>query len=319
MSTLVLTESDVEQLLDMSTAIGVVEEAFRRLAMGEADNVPRARCKAPGMVLHSMSAAAGYLGFVGWKQYTTTKVGAKFVVGLHKQDNGQLVALIEANRLGQLRTGAVTGVAAKHLAPGNADRLGLFGTGWQAESQLRAVAAVRPIRRAFVYSRRSESRFAFAQRMSAELKIDVAPADDPQQAVVDMPIVITATTSKTPVFDGEWLEANALVCAMGSNWLNKAEIDVTTIRRAETIVCDSIECCQREAGDFVPAIEQGVFDWSRAIELAQVVSGKATVSSNNGIRIFKSVGMAIEDVAVGAELIELARDRNIGKSIELFS
>lgn len=317
MSVLLLSEADVERLLDMPTTIGVVEEAFRHLASGEAENTPRVRNKAAGVVLHSMSAAAEYLGYLGWKHYTTTKSGAKFLVGLHEQSSGDLVALIQADRLGQMRTGAVTGVATKYLAGKDADQVGIFGAGWQAESQLQAIATVRPIRRAVVYSRNADTRSHFADRMSAQLGIEVVAVDQRQQAVIDMPIVVTATTSKTPVFDGEWLASDTLVCAVGSNWLNKAEIDVTAVRRARLIVCDSIECCQREAGDFVPAIEKGLFDWSRAIELPQIVSGGSTVPTN-GITIFKSVGMAIEDVAVAAKLIQFAREQNVGSTTDLF-
>jgi ornithine cyclodeaminase/alanine dehydrogenase-like protein (mu-crystallin family) len=154
--------------------------------------------------------------------------------------------------------------------------------------------------------------------MSAELNIDVVPANDPQQVVDAMPIVVTATTSKTPVFDGNWLQPDVLVCAMGSNWLNKAEIDVTTIRRATTTVCDSIECCRREAGDFEAAIEQGAFDWDRAVELASFLVDNATAPRPRGITLFKSVGMAIEDVAVGAKLLDLARGHSVGSSVDLF-
>ncbi len=147
MSVLLLRETDVEQLLDMSMTIDVMAEAFRQLAEGHAENVPRRRAQASGIVLHSMSAAAGYLGMLGWKQYTTTRSGARFHVGLYDQESGELIALIEADRLGQMRTGAVTGLAASLLASSDAQEVGLFGSGWQAESQLAAVATARPYAR----------------------------------------------------------------------------------------------------------------------------------------------------------------------------
>lgn len=312
MSCLFLTESDVEQLLDLPTVVEVVEEAFGQLAEGKAHNVPRARAKAAGLVLHSMSAAAEYLGLAGWKQYTTTKQGALFHVGLYDNSSGKLLALIAADRMGQMRTGAVSSVAAKWLASENADQVGLIGSGWQAESQLAAMLAVRPIERALVYSRSPERRHSFAERMSATLQIEVLAVDQPQKAVEAMPIVITATASSRPVLESQWIEEGALVCAVGSNWLNKAELDAATIGRANMIVCDSIECCRNEAGDFVPAIEQGIFDYRDAVELADVVSGKAVRSSSSDIVIFKSVGMALEDVAVGGKLLELARAQGLG-------
>lgn len=315
MTAIYLTEADVDSLLTMPLALEVCEEAFRRLASGEAENIPRARVQAPGIMLHSMSAAAGYLGLVGWKNYTTTRQAARFHVGLY-DTSGAMVALIEADKLGQLRTGATTGVAVGYMADREAAELGLFGAGWQAESQLRAVCAVRAIRVAYVYSRNQQKRESFAERMSGELQIEVRPVDRPQEAAEELPIVVTATTSREPVFDGNWLAEGALVCAVGSNWLNKAEIDATVVRRADNIVCDSIKACQIEAGDFVDAIEKGIFDWSRAVDLADVVAGKATGrNTRESIALFKSVGLAIEDIALGAKLVELARERGPGREL----
>jgi ornithine cyclodeaminase/alanine dehydrogenase-like protein (mu-crystallin family) len=265
-----------------------------------------------------MSAAAEYLGLVGWKQYTTTRSGAKFHIGLHDQASGGLIALLEADRLGQMRTGAVTGVAAKHLASADAVTVGVLGSGWQAQSQLEAVAAARRIERAFVYSRDAQRRSAFASKMSKMLDIEVTAVDEPRQAVEGLPVVITATTSRVPVFDGELLDEQSMVCAIGSNWLNKAEIDVTTIGRAKLVVCDSVECCRREAGDFVPALEQGLFRWEDAVSLGEVVSRQpATRDQQEGVTIFKSVGMAIEDVAVSAKVFELAQAAGKGEVLQL--
>ncbi len=315
MPALYLTEADVERLLDINVAIEACEEMFRHLAVGEAEHIPRARVKAPGIVLHTMSAAVGYLKMVGWKNYTTTPSGARFLVGLHS-DEGELLALIEADRLGQFRTGAATGVAVELLANPEATEMGLFGAGWQAQTQLLAVARTRPIKVAYVYSRNEQKRVSFAEKMSALLGIEVRPVDRPQDAAEELPIVVTATTSREPVFDGTSLAEGALVCAIGSNWLNRAEIDTTVVRRADNIVCDSIKACQQEAGDFVDALEKGVFDWARAVELADVVAGRATGRNNrDSIVLFKSVGIALEDVAVGAKLLDLARVHGVGQEL----
>ena len=302
------TENDVSRLLDMPLAIEVMEEAFAQLAAGRADNVPRTRARAPGIVLHSMSAAADYLGVVGWKQYTTTSAGAKFHVGLYDQATGDPVAFIEANRLGQLRTGAVSGLASKYLALPNARCMGLFGSGWQAQTQLAAVATACPIEKAVVFSRDPQRRQQFAAKMSDVLGIEIIPVDEPRHAVEQMPIVVTATTSRQPVFDGDWLAPGTLVCAIGSNWLDKAEIDSTTVRRAGSVVCDSLDCCRAEAGDFVAAFEQESFRWDQVIELADVVAGRVSGRADPAaIVLFKSVGMAIEDVALGSKLLERSR------------
>ena len=224
--------------------------------------------------------------------------------------------MIEADRLGQLRTGATTGVAVQAMADPLATEMGLFGAGWQAQSQLAAVARVRPIKVAYVYSRDEKRRCDFAERMSAELQIEVRPVDRPQEAAADLPIVVTATTSRQPVFDGTWLAEGALVCAVGSNWLNKAEIDSHVVRRADNIVCDSVKACQNEAGDFVESLEKGIFDWSRAVDLSDVIAGKATGrNTRESIALFKSVGLALEDVALAGKVVELARKQNVGREL----
>ncbi|HWA98121.1 MAG TPA: ornithine cyclodeaminase family protein [Pirellulales bacterium] len=318
MSVLYLTEAEVARLLDLRSVIDAVHESFRQLAAGAATNVPRTRAIGKGVVLHTMSGAADYLGLVGWKCYTTTRQGAKFLAGLYDSSSGELVALIEANRLGQLRTGATTAVAVEWLAAPTAAEVGLVGAGYQAQTQLAAVAAARPIRRAFVYSRSEEKRDAFAEQMSNELKIEVVPVDRPREAVEDLPIVVTATTSKTPVLDGADLAEGTLVCAMGSNWLSRAELDAATLRRADNVVCDSIAACQHEAGDFVDALEKGIFRWDRAVELADVVAGRAVGRSRSeSVVVFKSVGMGIEDVATGALLVQRAKAQGLGTMLPI--
>jgi len=311
--TLYLTESDVARLVDMAATIDVVEQAFQRLGLGEVSNVPRNRATARGVVLHTMSAAADYLGYSGWKSYTTTKSGARFLVGLYDNSSGELVALIEADGLGQLRTGAVTGVAAKYLAAKGADRVGLFGTGTQARTQLAAVASVCKLKQAFVYGRDPERRASFASWLGEELQLEVVPVDAPEQAVRELPIVVTATTSREPVFAGEDLAPGTLVCAAGSNWLNKAEIDVRTVRRASRVVCDDIAACKHEAGDLQPALREGVFQWETAVSLGDVIAGKADGrKSPDEIVLFKSVGLAMEDIALAAEVLKRARAAGIG-------
>lgn len=310
---LYVTESDVDRLLAMDRVLPLVERAFLELANKQADNVPRRRARAGSTVLHNMSAAAVYLGVVGLKAYTTTKQGARFMVSLFDAASGELLALIEADRLGQLRTGAVTGVALKYLAP-SATSLALIGTGYQAETQLAAAAAVLPLKSVRVFGRDEERRAKFAAKMSAQFGINVVPAASAAEAVTGMPVVITATSSSTPVIDGDDLARGALVCATGSNWQQKAELDVTTVRRAELVVCDSVAACELEAGDFREALAQGVFTWASAVEFGDIVAGKvANLDQPRELTIFKSVGLAIEDVAVAFEVVRLAREQGMGK------
>lgn len=317
MAFLYLTEADVTQLLTMENVLPIVEQAFVKLSNKRADNVPRRRARAGNTVLHNMSAAAEYLGVVGLKAYTTSKQGARFYVSLFDAASGKLTAMLEADRLGQLRTGAVTGVALKYLAP-NATTLGLIGTGYQAETQLAAAAAVLPLQNVRVYGRDDERRTAFAAKMSAQLGLDVVPTDSASAALADMPVVITASSSSTPVLNGSDLARGALVCATGSNWQQKAELDVATVRRAELVVCDSVAACELEAGDFHEALEQGIFSWERAVELGDIVAGKVpNLNQPRELTIFKSVGLAIEDVAVAHETLRLAKEQGLGNFLSL--
>ena len=316
MPALFLTEDHVRELLDMPTAIEVVEELFRRVADGRAKNVPRARVAGGQMMLHTMSGVCEYLGVGGWKAYSTTREQSQFLVGLYDLATGAVLALIEADALGQLRTGAATGVATEFLARPDAKLVGLFGAGRQARTQLKAVCLVRRIERVEVYCRDAARREAFAAEMSEFCATRVVPAHTPDGAAAEKDIVLCATTSKTPLFDGRVLDEGTHLNLIGSNFLTKAEVDVTTIRRADRIVCDSLQQCRLEAGDFVPAIEAGVTDWSLMHELSDIVSGRQTGRAlPENITLFKSVGLAIEDIALGTRLLRLAQEAGLGQRL----
>jgi len=316
MTALYLTEADVHELLDMEIAIDVVEEAFRQLGQGGAMNVPRARAHAQGIYLHTMSAVASYLGYAGWKAYTTTTQGAKFHVGLYSTRSGELTALIEANFLGQLRTGAASAVATECMARPDAKVVGLFGSGHQARTQLKGVCLVRKIELVEVYSRNEERCQQFCELMSEFCNTKVVPSRNPDAVAAEKDIVICATSARTPVFEGKVLDEGTHLNVVGSNYLNKTEIDVTTVHRADTIVCDSIEQCRIEAGDFVQALEDGAVEWSNMHDLADVVAGRETGRKTaDSITLFKSVGLAIEDVALAARLVELAGKEGLGKRL----
>lgn len=313
MAALFLTEDEVRDLIDMETAIEVLDEAFRELAAGRAQNVPRARAGSPGVMLHTMSAAAESLGVVGWKAYTTTRTGARFHVALYDAQSGEMLVLMEADYLGQVRTGAASGVATQYMARPDAKTVGIFGTGKQARTQLKAVCTVRRIEQVEVYSRNDERRVRFAEEMSEYCNTRVVPVHAPDAAAAEKDIVITATSSREPVFDGRILDEGTHLNVVGSNFLLKAEIDDTTVRRADVIVCDSIAQCRLEAGDFVAALEEGAIDWAHVKELSAVVAGTETGRATpENITLFKSVGLALEDVAVAARILQLANEEGVG-------
>jgi ornithine cyclodeaminase/alanine dehydrogenase len=318
MPALFLTESDVRELLTMELAIEAVEDGFRRLAAGEAMNVPRRRARTSDVVLHTMSAGCSAYGLVGFKAYTTSRHGNRFHVVLYNGSTGAMVAVIEADWLGRVRTGAASGVATAYMARPDATEVGVFGAGGQARTQLQAMCVVRQITEARVYSRDQDRREQFARDMEELCRISVVPVNRPEEAAADMDIIITATNSRDPVLSGEWLAEGTHINAIGSNALNRAELDVDTIRRADTIVADSIEQCQIEAGDFVAALDQGVLHWPLIHELADVVAGRQTGRpAHESITLFKSLGLAIEDLAVASRVLELARTRRVGTELPL--
>jgi alanine dehydrogenase len=231
-----------------------------------------------------------------------------------------MLAMIEADRLGQMRTGAASGVATRYLARESADTLGVYGAGWQAESQMMAVCAVRQVKTIKVYSRNREHREAFARRMSALLRSDVTAVESPEEAARGCSIIITATTARTPVLEGKWIEPGTHINAVGSNFLSKAEIDVETIRRASIIAVDSIEQSRMEAGDLMPAIERGIISWESVTELGRIIAGREPGrASDADITLFKSNGIALEDISTALRVYNLARERGIGDAVDLWN
>lgn len=315
---LFLTEQDVTKLLTMEDALTAVEAVFKAHATGDATNEPRRRLRAGGAVLQVMSAAVAnfgeYKGLLGLKSYVVTRNKARFYVNLYDAESGDLLAFIEADKLGQMRTGAASGVATKYLARAGAKTVGVYGTGWQAQSQLEAVCAVRDIENVNVYSRSPENRARFCQEMSARLGgVKIAPVEKPEEAA-DAGVIITITTSREPVLQGAWLKPGTHINAAGGNSILRRELDDEAIRRSTFIAVDSIDQAKIEAGELVMAVEKGVLTWERVRELRYVISGETRGrTSDDQITLFKSLGVAIEDVATATVLYRKAKERNVGK------
>jgi ornithine cyclodeaminase/alanine dehydrogenase-like protein (mu-crystallin family) len=320
MMALLLREQHVTELLDIETAIEAVEEVLKDQADGLATNRPRSRVAMPASQLHVMSAGDRRLGICGLKTYTASRSGTRFLVLLYDGASGDLLAMIEADRLGQMRTGAASGVATKYMAREDADSVGIYGAGWQAESQLLAVCATRKCRAIKVFARNAERRDAFARKMTSLVRVEVEPVDSPEQAARGMSIVVTATSAREPVLKGEWIAPGTHLNVVGSNFLSKAEVDVETIRRANLIAVDSIDQSRIEAGDLMPAIERGVISWETVTELGQIVAGRVRGrTSEQDITLFKSNGIALEDISTALRIYNLARDRGIGEQINLWT
>lgn len=308
-----LREADVEKLATMSMALEAVEEAFRLQGEQKADNTPRRRCRLHSGILHVMSGSLPTLGFAGLKSYSSSGGVTRFLVHLYNAADGQLLAVMEADKLGQLRTGAASGVATRHMARQDASRLGILGTGWQARAQLQAVCAVRPIQTIMAYGRHQARREQFCREMSAALGIGVQPASSPEEAVRGMDVVVTATSSKEPVLSGEWIAKGAHINAIGSNFLSRQEIDVETVRRSACVIVDSIEQARMEKGDLARAAEAEAFYWEDAREIGPVVTGDYPGREDDSeITLFESSGVAIEDVALAGRIFKAAREAGVG-------
>lgn len=312
-----LTESDVTQLLTMPLALETVESVFRWQAAGRTVNRPRVRLRAPKGLLQVMPAVVPEVAAMGLKAYTVVERRARFVVFLFSADTGELIGILEADRLGQVRTGAASGVATKYLARPDADVVGCYGTGYQAETQLEAICAVRKARRIQVYGRDPERRQRFARSAEERLGVPVVAVERPEDASRGALILVTITNSKTPVLNGDWIESGAHINAAGSNALERAELDVEAIRRAALVVADSREQAQIECGDLLEPVKQGVIAWDQVVELGEIVAGKhGGRPAPEAITIFESQGLAIEDVAVGVRVLELARAQSLGREID---
>ena len=315
---LLLREADVERLLTMKTTLELVERVHREYSTGKAIDVPRERTRLPKAALHILQAAVPSSNVFGYKAYTSSREGVRFLVYAFNAERGSLDAVVEANYLGMMRTGAAGGVAAKWLAREDAKVVGVFGSGWQAQSQIEALAQVRKLERVKVWARNAEKLAKFCTKMSAKLSLDVVPASSAEDCAKASDVVVTITTSATPVFDGEWLSGGTHVNAAGSNSLLRQEIDETTVRRADVVVVDSRPSAQKEAGDLLPALEKGRLHIGGLTELGEVIAGtRAGRTSSEQITLFESQGMAMQDLVIAAELARIAREKKVGAEIDL--
>jgi alanine dehydrogenase len=318
---LYLTESQVRSLLTMPLALEGVEDSFRRLANGSAMVHPRRRVHIPGQqaLMNYMAGADGTSGYMGLKIYTVSRTQLRFLVLLFETATGDLAAIIEADYLGQLRTGAASGVATRHMAREDAHDLAVIGTGLQARTQVQAIAAVRKLRRIRVLGRDPEKRARFAREIESLIAVRTEAVDTAEKAVRDADIIVTATASAKPVLEGAWISPGAHVNAIGSNFPNKSELDQAAVNRASIVAVDSLEQSQIESGELILAFGSDPKRWQTVVELSQIVAGRAAGRTNpDQITLFKSNGIATEDIVVGGRLYELAKARGVGTTVSLW-
>ena len=315
---LFLNEQEVVQLLPMDECIDALDRAFAHAGAGQVDNKPRSRIRMPGGFFHFMAAADGGQGVFGYKAYPSFAGpgGSKMIVMLYDYQSGELLACLESGRMGQIRTGAASGLATRYMAREDASTVAVIGSGFQARTQLEAVCAVRPITNARVFSRRQERREDFAKRSSERLQVDVQPVDNAQECVEGADIVITITSAREPVALGEWLGDGAHVNAAGGNHWLRREIDEAAVLRSELIVVDDLEQAKMECGDLMWLEARGTFRWDMAHELRDVVAGRVPGRpSADGVTLFESLGVALEDIAAAELVYRKAREQGIGQEL----
>ncbi len=316
---LFLNEENVQQLLTMDIALEQVERALKDRALGKATDVPRARIQTTSGIQHVLQACAPELGYIGFKYYFTPpgKRGATYV-HLINMNTGKLEAIVEAVWLGMIRTGAASGVAAKHLANPGATVLAQLGAGYQGMGQLEAVVRALNIREARVYARTRDKLEAWCKKMALKLGIKVIPAASGAEAISGAQVVNIMTKSVTPVIDGDWLQPGQHVNAAGSNALSRREIDTKTVQRATLITVDSRGTARNECGDLVAAVETGRLNWDTLTEIGEVIAGRMPGrTSKDDITLYESHGMGIQDVYTAAKLVELARSGKVGTALPM--
>ena len=319
--TLHISEAEVRAVLTMPLAVEAVEAISRKQATGEVVVHPRRRFELPGGgFFHYMAAADFSLGFVAMKQYTYVRGKLRFLVPLYEMASGDLLALIEADYMGQQRTGAASGVATKYLARKDSRVVAIIGTGGQARTQLEAVAAVRKLQSARAYGRDSAKREKFCAEMSARLGIPVQPCVSAAEAVRGADIVSTATTTSQPVVSGADLAPGAHINAIGANHAHKRELDDEAVASADIIVVDSVEQSRQEAGDLIIAFHGDEICWTGVKKLSEIVAGKASGrTSDTEVTLFKSNGIASWDLAVAMKVYAMAREKGLGRELPLWA
>lgn len=313
---LFITEAQVDKLLTMEIAMDALEEIFKARAVGDAYNMPRRRLPTGSGAYNFMAATWRSHGIAGHKSYAVGAGGISFHVMLYDTTNNRLKAVIEANRMGQIRTGAASGVATKYMAnEAKGITVGIIGSGYQAETQLEALMHARVVKDAKVYSRSPENRNRYAELMSTKLGIEVRPVDSAEDAA-DAEIVATMASSVEPVLQGAWVHSGIHINAAGNNSWMKSEIDARAVALAEIVAVDDLEQAKIECGELMRAAETGHFSWDKAIPIHEIVGGaRSGRDSAAQVTLFESQGIALEDIAVCERIYDMAVEQGAGTEL----
>lgn len=313
-----ITEADVAAVLNVQTTIELLDAAARAHAAGDAMSMPRQRPRVGSTTMQVLPAA--YDGRLGHKTYITGIKGAgvRFWVSLWDASTGAMLTTIEADTMGQIRTGAASGIATRALANPHAKIGTILGTGRQAWSQLEAICAVRPLEVVRIWSRTPTNAEAFRAKMQPRVKARLDVVHDVQTAVADADVICTITNASEPFLRGEWLKPGAHVNAAGSNHATKAEIDAELVSRAQTIVVEDVAQAKVESGDLLAAERAGTFSWPQAQRLCDVIAGNVPGRTDDtAITLFESLGIGLWDVAAASAVLAACEAEGRGRLVTL--
>jgi ornithine cyclodeaminase/alanine dehydrogenase-like protein (mu-crystallin family) len=321
--TLYLSNDDVRNLLPMSECIELTERVFRDEAAGRAINLPRTHLPLDQGMHRTVFGIAHGFGVYGMKTYGSDRRPnapnrTRYLVMLYDLELGGLEAIVEARDLGQIRTGAASGVATKFMAREDASTIGIIGSGWEARAQIAAMNEVRSISHVKAYSRSAEKREAFAAEMREVHGLDVDAVDTAEECVRNVDILITITGSDEPVLEGSWIAPGTHINGIGATGLNRRELDVDSVSRANLVVVENMEQARADCGELIYAEARGGFDWAKAVELSAIITGEASGRpSNDAITLFDALGVGTEDLAAAAVVLKKAKEQGIGAELPL--
>lgn len=313
--TLFLDEATVAKLVNMDDALQSTEAVFRDAGHDDVINIPRVRAPLAKGILRITAAVWSARGYYGVKVSSSSVFGrnAGRLFLLYHEESGSAVAAVQVFQMGTLRTGAASGVATKYMAREDARVLGVIGPGRQAKTQIEAICRVRPIEEIRVFGRKREPLRQFCADMSEATKLDVRPVDGAEQAVTGADVIVTATTSSEPVVLGKWLKPGVHINAIGANYESRRELDTEVVTRAAVVATDDPEQVRYESTDLAVPVREGLFTWDKVLPLASIVAGqKPGRTSETDITIYKSLGVACEDVALALTAYERALKSGAG-------
>jgi alanine dehydrogenase len=310
---LYLSEDDVQRLVSVKDAIAALETVFNTWPDPATVNLPRQRARVGKGSFNLMGAAWGAADIFGLKAYYGVG-GGRFHVLIYSSRDGSLKGMIEADHLGRMRTGAASGLATKLLANPEARTLGVIGAGRQALTQVAAVCAVRQIETVRVFARTAEHRETFAKAIERTLQVAAKPAPSAEAAIGDADVVVTITKSAEPVLRANWLKSGVHVNAAGANAAERREVDAETVLRATVRATDHLAQARLEAGEYRDLVAAGRLKWQDIAELGDILAGKAPGRRGPAdITLFKSLGIALEDIAFADLIVRRAHERGVGR------